>query len=179
MIECRRVIAVFAGILLLTGYVAPASAADASKEEAAIRAITQAWQKGYNAGDAKAVAALYSEQAVLLPPGAPAAKGNAAILAYLTKDTADAAKAGVSLSIDPKSDVGISGDLAWESGTYSVKAKSGATVEAGKFLAVYKKSSGKWHLIRDTWNADAAPAPMAAAPAASPPPSAPAAPAKK
>ena len=96
---------------------------------------------------------------MLLPPGAPAANGNAAINAYFAKDMAESAKAGVTFSLDPKSDVGISGDLAWESGAYAVKAKSGATVESGKYLTVYKKSDGKWLIVRDTWNADAPPAP--------------------
>jgi len=121
--------------------------------------------KAYNAGDAKAISALYAEPAVLLPPGAQAANGNAAIQAYFAKDKAESAKAGVTFSLDAKSDVGASGDLGWESGTYAVKAKSGATVEVGKYLTVFKKSDGKWLIIRDTWNADA--------------PSVPATPAKK
>jgi len=102
---------------------------------------------------------------VLLPPGVPAAKGKAAIQAFIAKDSAESAKVGVAFSIDPKADVGTSGDLAWESGTYAVKAKSGASVEIGKYLTVYKKTGGKWLIIRDTWNADAAPAPAVPAPA--------------
>ena len=165
MIRLKKVVSFFAGFLLLAGSAAAASAAEASKDEAAIRAITPAWVKGYNAGDAKAVAGLYAEQAVLLPPGVPAAKGKAAIQAFFAKDSAESAKAGVAFSIDPKSDVGTSSDLAWESGTYAVKAKSGASVEVGKYLTVYKKTGGKWLIIRDTWNADAAPVPAVPAPA--------------
>ena len=108
-------------------------------------------------------------------PGAPASKGKAAINTYFAKDTAESAKAGVTFSIDPTSDVGIARDVAWESGTYAVKAKSGASVEVGKFLTVYKKSGGKWLIIRDIWNSDAPPAPAAPAPATP----APAPPAKK
>jgi len=159
MIELKKVARFFAGFFLLAGYTAAASAAAASTDEAAIHAITQAWVKAYNAADANAVSALYAEQAVLLPPGAKAAKGKAAIQAYFAKDTAESAKAGVTFSVDPKSDVGTSGDLAWESGAYAVKAKSGASVEIGKYLTVYKKSGGKWLIIRDTWNSDAPPAP--------------------
>ena len=117
------------------------------------------WVKAYNAGDAKAISGLYAEHAVLLPPGAPASNGNAAIHAYLAKDMAESAKAGVAFSIGAESDVGTSGDLGWESGTYAVKAKSGASVEIGKYLTVFKKSGGKWLIIRDTWNSDAPPAP--------------------
>src|SRR5438552_6315373 len=159
MMGLNKAVAILAGLLLLAGYTVAASAAEASAEETAIRAITQAWLKAYNAGDAKAISGLYAEQAVLLPPGAPAANGNAAIHAYFVKDMAASAKAGFTFSIDPKSDVGTSGDLAWESGTYAVKAKSGASVEIGKYLTVYKKSGGKWLIIRDTWNSDAPPAP--------------------
>ena len=165
MIGLNKVVSFLAGLLLLAGYVSAASAAEASKEEAAIRAITQAWVKAYNAGDAKALSGLYAEQAVLLPPGAPAANGKAAIQAYFAKDTAESAKAGVTFSIGAKSDVGTAGDLAWESGTYAVKAKSGASVEIGKYLTVYNKSGGKWLIIRDTWNSDAPPSPASPAPA--------------
>jgi len=161
MTGLTKVVASFsAGLLLLAGYTA-ASAADASKDEAAIRAISPVWAKAYNAANAKAITALYAEQAVLLPPGAPAAKGKAAIQAYFAKDTAESAKAGVTFTLDPKSksDVGVSGDLGWESGTYAVNAKSGASVEIGKYVTVYRKSGGKWLIIRDTWNSDAPPAP--------------------
>jgi ketosteroid isomerase-like protein len=122
--------------------------------------------KSYNAGDAKAVAALYAADAVLMPPGTPAAKGNAALQAYLAKDSAESAKAGLVFALGAKSDVGHSGDMGWESGTYTVKAKSGAMVEAGKYLTVFKKADGKWLILRDTWNSDAPPAPAAPAPAA-------------
>jgi len=160
MIGLAKGVSLFAGLVLLTGYTS-AFAAEASKDEAAIRAISPVWAKAYNAGDAKAISALYAEQALLLPPGAPAVKGNAAIQAYFAKDTAESAKAGVTFSLDPKSksDVDVSGDMGWESGTYAVNAKSGAAVEVGKYLTVYKKSNGKWLIIRDTWNADAAQAP--------------------
>jgi hypothetical protein len=51
---------------------------------------------------------------------------------------------------------------------YKVTVK-GAVVETGKFLSVSRKKDGRWLYIRDTWNADAPPAP-AQAPAAPPAP---------
>jgi uncharacterized protein (TIGR02246 family) len=161
------------GIVALVGSMAgfAHAASPASADEAAIRAQTTSWVKAYNGGDAKAVAALYAEDAVLLPPGAPAASGRAAILEFITKDVAGAKTAGAVFATDPKTDVGVSGNMGWESGTYKVTAK-GAVVETGKFLSVYHKKGGKWLYIRDTWNADAPAAP----PAPSAPPQAPAAP---
>jgi len=134
------------------------AASAASADEKAIRAQTAAWEKAYNGGDAKAVAAQYAEDALLLPPGASGVKGRAAILAFFTKDIATSKAAGAVFVLDPKTDVGVSGTTAWESGTYKVTVK-GAVVETGKFLSVSRRKDGKWLYIRDTWNADAPPAP--------------------
>jgi uncharacterized protein (TIGR02246 family) len=140
-----------------------------SADEAAVRAQTTNWEKAYNGGDAKAVAALYANDALLLPPGAPGVSGRAAILAFFTKDIADSKAAAAVIVVNPKTDVGVSGDTGWESGTYKVTVK-GAVVESGKFLSVSRKKDGKWLYIRDTWNSDAMPAPPASsqAPAAAP-----------
>ena len=143
---------------LMAGFAQTASAAIA--DESAIRAQTASWEKAYNGGDAKAVAAQYAEDALLLPPGAPGVSGRAAILDYFSKDIAGSKAAGVVFVLNPKTDVGVSGNMGWESGTYKVTVK-GAVVETGKFLSVSRKKDGKWHYIRDTWNADAPPAPPA------------------
>lgn len=143
------------GIVTLAGAHA---AAAASADEDAIRAQTRSWEQAYNAGDAKAVAALYAEDALLLPPGTPGVRGGAAIAEFLSKDIAGAKAGGVVMVIDPKTDVGVSGDTGWESGTYKATV-NGAVVETGKFLSVSRKQGGKWLYIRDTWNADAPPAP--------------------
>ena len=142
------------------------SAADSTKEMAALQAADQNWARAYNAGNADAVATLYDEQAVLLPPGAPAVHGRAAIKSFFVKDTSESQKAGVALTLGPKPAGGVSGDMGWQSGTYAVKDKAGKVVETGKYLSVSMKKSGKWLYIRDTWNADGAPVPVeSAAPA--------------
>ncbi len=140
-----------------------ASAADPAAEVAALHAVDQAWMKAYNAGNVDAVASLYDEQAVLLPPGAPPMKGRAAIRAFFAKDIAESAKEGVSFVLGPKPAGGVSGDMGWASGTYVVKDKSGRVVDAGKYLSVSVKKGGKWLYVRDTWNSDAAPAPAESA----------------
>src|SRR5262252_8168025 len=80
------------------------SAADPAAEVAAIHAVDQVWVKAYNAGDADTAAGLYDDNAVLLPPGAPAASGRAAIRAFLAKDMAASAKDGLAFSLGPKPD---------------------------------------------------------------------------
>ncbi len=132
---------------------------DAAADEAAVRAINPAWFKAMSAGDAAGVAALYADDAVVSPPGAPAARGKAAILALFTKEIADMASAGLTnnMGTDP-TEVGVSGDLAWEWGTYTVTDKAGKIVEVGKFTSIIARRDGAWKLIRDTWNSDNAPA---------------------
>jgi len=157
---------VCAGFAVLTSAMAGFAHA-ASPDEAGIRAQTTSWVKAYNGGDATAVAALYAEDALLLPPGAPGVSGRPAILAFFTKDIANTKAAGAVFVVDPKTDVGVSGRMGWESGTYRATVK-GAVVETGKFLSVSRKKDGKWLYLRDTWNADAPPAPPAPAPVAPP-----------
>jgi uncharacterized protein (TIGR02246 family) len=139
------------------------SAADSAKDLAALQAVDQSWAKAYNSGNADAVANLYDEQAVLLPPGSPAVNGRTAIKAFFTKDTAESQKAGVAFTLGPKPAGGVSGDMGWQSGTYAVKDKAGKVVETGKYLSVSTKKDGKWLYVRDTWNADGAAAPAESA----------------
>ncbi len=173
MIRSKNVPWLSLGIVALVGSMARVAhaASPASADEAALHAQTTSWEKAYNGGDAKGVAAQYAEDAVLLPPGAPAVSGRAAIQAFFAKDIAASAGAGAVFVVDPKTDVGVSGDMGWESGRYKVTVK-GAVVETGKFLSVSRKKDGKWLYLRDTWNADAPPAPSAL-PASSQAPAAP------
>jgi ketosteroid isomerase-like protein len=154
---------VFCAIVALAAFSVEASAADAAKEIAALKAADQNWEKAYNAGNADAVAKLYDEQAVLLPPGAPGVSGRAAIKAFFAKDIAESQKAGVAFILGPNPSGGATGDMGWQSGTYVVKDKAGKVLEAGKYLSVSRRKDGKWLYVRDTWNADGAPAPAPAA----------------
>jgi ketosteroid isomerase-like protein len=105
------------------------------------------------------VASLYDEHAVLLPPGARAVNGRAAIKAFFAKDTSESQKAGVTFVLDAKPAGGVSGDMGWQSGTFAVKDKAGKVVETGKYLSISMKKGGKWLYVRDTWNADGTPVP--------------------
>ncbi len=129
-------------------------AQDTAADEAAIRASAPAWAANFNAGDADALAAMYWHDAVLQPPGAPAATGSAAIREFFVGDVAATKAAGLIMNIPAAGDVHVSGDLAFEAGHYSVTDASGATVDTGKYLGVLQKRDGKWLYIRDTWNSD-------------------------
>jgi ketosteroid isomerase-like protein len=150
------------GLLALAG--CQKGGGNTSADEALIRAAAPAWAEAYNAGDADKVVATYWDDAVLQPPGAPAAAGSAAIREFIAADSAATRAAGLKLVIAENGTVGVSGDLAYEAGTFSVVDGSGKAVDKGKYLGVFLKKDGKWRYIRDTWNSDSAPA-AAAAPA--------------
>jgi ketosteroid isomerase-like protein len=159
------------GTLFALTACAPAAppAVDASVDEAALKAATVSWLEAYNAGEVEKIVALYTDDAVLMPPHAPAAKGAAAIRAFLAADTAGAKAAGVKL-LPGTATAGVAGNTGWESGTYTITNASGATVDSGSYLSVSHKVNGKWLYYRDTYNSDrplptASPAPKKAAPA--------------
>jgi len=147
-----------AGVMVLAAvFSVPVVAADAKADMAGIKALDQNWLKAFAGADGEAIAKLYDQNAVLMPPGAPAVKGRAAIRDFLVKEAQGAGKAGMVFSFGEVSDGGANGNLGWSSGSYTVKDKDGKVVETGKFLSVNKKVNGKWIYWRDTWNADSAP----------------------
>src|SRR6187399_2275477 len=50
---------------------------DTAADESALKAVTAAWLAAYNAGDVEKIVAMYTEDAVLMPPHAPVATGRA------------------------------------------------------------------------------------------------------
>ncbi len=159
----RNAVLLFAGCVSLLACAPPApKAPDTAADEAALRADPVAWFDAYAAGNVDAIANSYAEDALLMPPGAPAVQGRAAIREFWVADIAATKQAGGSLKFDEVTGVGVSGDTGWLSATFSVSDASGA-VSKGKFLSVYRREKGDWQLLRDTWNMDAG-APAAAAP---------------
>ena len=87
------------------------SVPNASADSSAIRSSQDAWYKSYNSGDGAAVAALYADDAVVMAPNVPAARGIAAIRDYYSKAAPDFQATGLTAVEGPIGDVGISGDL--------------------------------------------------------------------
>ena len=114
---------------------------------AQIAKMDQAWQTTYNAGDAAALTALYTQDAKLMPPGVEPASGSAAIKAFFTTDIAGGAKNTLTLG-----DVVGFGDFALETGGWVATAADGKHLDHGTFMTFYKKVDGAWKIYRDTWN---------------------------
>jgi ketosteroid isomerase-like protein len=137
----------------------PSSATtNTAADEAKLRADALIWFDHYAKADADGMANLYAEDALLMPPGAPAARGRAAIRTFLGEDAAKSKAAGITIRNAAVTGTGITGDLGWVSGSYTVHDASGATIDSGSYLSVHRRATDSWPYIRDIWNSDRAPA---------------------
>jgi uncharacterized protein (TIGR02246 family) len=132
-------------VICLVLFAAPAMA----QQKPSIQKINEEWMAAFNKGDAAGVAALYSEDAYILPNGAEMTKGRRAIEAYFknsVRQLGDAKLKTVDLqSLGPGS--------AREVGTFNFKTKGDSPQEVvGKYVAVWRKMGGQWKLITDIWN---------------------------
>lgn len=144
---------VVAALIALAAAVPGARSANATADEAVFRAASTTWASAYNAGDVDRIVALYADDAILMPPNAPAATDHAAMRAFLTQDRAASKSAGLTLHLKDQG-AGASGNLGWHAGTYTMTDASGETVDAGKWVETWRKADGKWLIIRDIWNSD-------------------------
>lgn len=152
----------FGVIFAAVGCAQTPPAQDTAADEAKLKSDALIWFEHYAKADADGMANLYAEDALLMPPGAPAVRGRAGIKTFLGDDAAKAKAAGFSLKNNAVTGAAVNGDSGWISGTYTVSDASGATVDSGSYLSVHRRTNGAWLYIRDIWNSDrppAAPAP--------------------
>jgi len=132
-------------------------AAPAPPDPAPINDLRSRFQAAYSAGDAAAVAALYTDDAVSLPDHHEAIHGKAAIQQYLQETFAQVA-ANMTLTAP---DLEISGDIAHETGSYTMtitpKRGGNAMTVTGKYLVVLKRQpDGLWRVHHDIDNTNSA-----------------------
>jgi uncharacterized protein (TIGR02246 family) len=133
-------------LVLLIGLTAASSRADDVRK--AVDAGNAAFRTAFLAGDAQKVSELYTADAEVTPPGAPIARGRAAIAAFWK-----GGMAGIKdLSLETRA-VESSGDLAVEDGNVKLTAPDGA-VSTSRYIVVWKRDAGTWKLHRDIWNAE-------------------------
>ena len=130
---------------------APAPAADLPK----ITAIEDRIQAAFAAGDADAVAAQYTEDAMLMGPDSPSLVGRAAIAELYRKYFKDR-------KINLKTEVQeaeVAGDWAFLRGVFTItvtpKAGGETIVNHGKYLAIVRRGAdGVWRFSRDMFSPD-------------------------
>jgi uncharacterized protein (TIGR02246 family) len=126
-----------------------ATSAALAQDKATIEKLNNAWTAAFNKGDAQAVAAMYAEDAYVLPPGSDIVKGRAAIEAFWRQAAQQMGDAKLTtLDVLP-----LGRNAAREIGTVSLKTKSQPPQEiVGKYAVVWRKIDGRWKLATDIWN---------------------------
>jgi len=123
----------------------------------AIQAAAASKDEAYKAGNANAIIPFYENDAVLMPPAQPTAKGRMAVRQSLAANLTEMAASGFATTISEGAEIVVSGDYAFRSGTYSTTDKTGATVDTGKWLEVWHKANGAWRITKSISNSDSLP----------------------
>lgn len=147
----RAGVGMAAAAYVLTGAGGLASAQKAPGGNA-VRAAIDAGNKKFSDGatrhDAAVIATAYTEDAEAFPPNSDVVKGRPA-LQKLWQSVLDSGIAGIELQT---TEVESAGNIAYEVGTYAMKAKDGTIADRGKYCVVWKQVNGQWLLHRDIWS---------------------------
>ena len=128
-----------------------AAAPAMAQSKSSIQKLNDKWAEAFNRGDAAAVAAMYTADAYVLPPGAEMAKGRKAI-----EDVWRGAMKQIGDIKVTTIDVKRLGPRAVrEIGTASFRTK-GQPPQDGtvKYAVVWEKVGGSWKLLQDIWNSN-------------------------
>jgi uncharacterized protein (TIGR02246 family) len=126
--------------------------------DAAIKQVADAYVKATLAGDAKGIAALYTDDAVEMPPNQPMIKGKPAIEQYYQQQLAGGVKF-TSFSLNHIESRAM-GDTGYDVGTYdqSLTPPGGqATTDTGKYAVILKRVGGAWKVAYAIYSSDKMP----------------------
>ena len=163
----RKLVAAFAvlGVIAIAaGCAKTPPPQDVAADKAKLQTDALSWFDHFAAADSEGLDSLYAEDALVMPPNAPALNGRAAIKAYYGGMVSQAKAAHISLKQGQVTGSDVSGDMGWISGTFTVQDSTGATIDSGNYMSVHHRTNGSWIYVRDIWNSDhpAAPAPAPA-----------------
>jgi uncharacterized protein (TIGR02246 family) len=154
------------GVLTLAGCASAPSATpaapavDVAAEEGKVRAAEEADQKSWAAKDENGILAFYADDATLMTPGMPAAKGKDAMRPILKAILADP---NLKLEFSAQRvEVAKSGDVAFTQGTYQMTTTDGKTkkpvTDKGSYVTGYKRQAdGSWKAVSDINTSEIAP----------------------
>jgi uncharacterized protein (TIGR02246 family) len=154
MVSTRPVVlAALIAAISSTGYAGSKGKDEGVREaRAAIEAANAKFSEAFARGDAKALSAMYTSDAIAFPPDSEMIRGNETIGEFW-KATRDS---GVQSAALTTVDVGRSGDVAYEVGKVSLAIRhvgKEPTTATAKYVVVWKRQAdGSWKLHRDIWN---------------------------
>lgn len=145
-------------VVLVLGGAAVSAQQGVQGEDPGIAKLRAAYQAAVGSQDAAAIARLYAQDGVEMPPNAPAVKGRAPIEAYHKGFAQQWMMHG--MTITPRSLHVFNNDTAYEVGSYKqslMAQKTGAMVDdTGKYIVLLKKdaASGTWLITHSIYNSD-------------------------
>jgi uncharacterized protein (TIGR02246 family) len=138
-------------ILMIVAGLGLGAAPAVAQNKAMIEKLNDAWTAAFNKGDVAGVAALYTEDAYVLPPGSGMVKGRAVIEAFWRQ----AAQQMTDAKLTTVDVLPLGRSAAREIGTVTLKTKSQPAQEVvGKYVVVWRKVGRDWKLATDIWNTD-------------------------
>lgn len=108
---------------------------------AALETASLSWTRAFNGRDLDAMAALATQDIVLLDPGGAAIGGREAV-----RKAWELAPRG-QVATTTKESV-VAGDVAWRIASFTYKLPNGAVVSRGQTLEIWKRVEGRWRLHR-------------------------------
>jgi len=141
-----KTIATLCGLLCLV-------VAGCAREETLPASVIESFERTFNDDDIAACAALFTDDAQILPQHGPIVSGRAGIEQFL-RDQMNPV-----VMFDTTADMTlVREDVAIEQGQYRVRdVRRGADIELGKYLHVWRNVNGHWKLYRIIYNTDVAP----------------------
>lgn len=118
----------------------------------AIQQSNEALAAAFNAKDVDAIAALYADNSLFMPPNAPSVRGREMVKSFYGGLIAQ----GASTLRMEADEVSGHGPLAFESGSYTVEfTRDGAPGrDRGKYVRVHRNLAGTWRIEKTIWSSD-------------------------
>jgi uncharacterized protein (TIGR02246 family) len=114
----------------------------------AIAAPIEQFMVAFSRGNAAGVAAVYTEDAQVLPPNSDVVSGKQAIQT-LWQGAMNMGVTAVNLETGEAEQYG---NTAYEVGRFTLQGAEGQMIDAGKYVVIWKQEGGQWKLHRDIWN---------------------------
>ena len=122
------------------------------------------WSAAMLANNMDSIVAMYASNAIVMPPGMPAARGRDDIKTLFTNLNAPAP--ATAFTVRP-GNVAANGDVATESGVWVYTGKvpnNGPVVsDSGTYLIHWHRNGGNWEIMEHIWNSSNPPPPAAPA----------------
>lgn len=114
----------------------------------AIVAANRKFEATFKTGKPEAMAGLYSEDAILMPPNSEPLEGRDSIVQFWALIMGMGIKQANLLTTE----VDAQGATAIETGAYRLFGENNTVLDRGKYIVVWKLYKGEWKFHRDIWN---------------------------